>query len=262
METETAARAGSEAVGIRDEEGVLSTPISSSASPAPSRAMTAATLRALVGDLHEADLGDVLQALDPDERDQLVRLMGNDFDWVALTEVDDTVRSEILENDPERADRRGRPRARFRRRRRDHRRPRRGGPRGGSGRPAARRAHRAGAPARLPGGIRRPADDDAFHRRAAVLDGRTDDRLHARGFASARRVHRALRRRSELPLPRHGAARPAAPLQAPDQDRGDHRRGEAFGARRPTTRRTWRASSSATTFSRSAWSTRRAAWSA
>ena len=31
---------------------------------------------------------------------QLIRLMGNDFDWVALTEVDDTVRNEILESIP------------------------------------------------------------------------------------------------------------------------------------------------------------------
>jgi magnesium transporter len=57
-------------------------------------------LRALVGDLHESDLGDVLQALAPEERERLVRLMGSDFDWVALTEIDETVRNEILETVP------------------------------------------------------------------------------------------------------------------------------------------------------------------
>ena len=57
-------------------------------------------LRSLVADLHEADLGALLQALEPDEREQLIRLMGNHFDWVALTEVDDSVSSEILEAIP------------------------------------------------------------------------------------------------------------------------------------------------------------------
>jgi len=99
VETETAARPDSEAGDVRDEEGVLSPDFVERVSSAI-KSHDGGFLRALVGDLHEADLGEVLQALDPEERDQLVRLMGNDFDWVALTEVDDTVRSEILENIP------------------------------------------------------------------------------------------------------------------------------------------------------------------
>ena len=99
METETATNPEPEAAAIRDEEGTLSPDFVERVSSAI-KEHGGATLRVLVGDLHEADLGDVLQALDPDERDQLVRLMGNDFDWVALTEVDDTVRSEILEAIP------------------------------------------------------------------------------------------------------------------------------------------------------------------
>ena len=71
---------------------------SSSACPPPSTRHDSEALRGLVGDLHESDLGDVLQALEPEHREALIRLMGNDFDWVALTEVDDTVRSEILES--------------------------------------------------------------------------------------------------------------------------------------------------------------------
>src|SRR6185295_10197886 len=57
----------------------------------------AGLLRALVGELHEADTGDLIEALDPDLRPQLIELMGKDFDFTALTEVDDTVREEILE---------------------------------------------------------------------------------------------------------------------------------------------------------------------
>ena len=54
-------------------------------------------LRGLVGNLHESDLGAVLEALDPDHRPLLVELLGIDFDFTALTEVDDAVRDEILD---------------------------------------------------------------------------------------------------------------------------------------------------------------------
>jgi len=60
----------------------------------------AGLLRALVGELHESDAGDLIEALDPDLRPQLIELMGADFDFTALTEVDDTVREEILEELP------------------------------------------------------------------------------------------------------------------------------------------------------------------
>src|SRR5580692_9674984 len=60
----------------------------------------AQALRGLLGDLHEADVGDVIQALDPELRPRLVELMGDAFDFTALTEVDDTVREEILEELP------------------------------------------------------------------------------------------------------------------------------------------------------------------
>lgn len=59
-------------------------------------------LRLLVGDLHEADLGALLQALDPDKRPRLIELLGIDFDYSALTEVDDAVREEILDELPPR----------------------------------------------------------------------------------------------------------------------------------------------------------------
>jgi len=54
-------------------------------------------LRAVVAELHEADLGDLVAALEPDDRVSLVELTGTDFDFSALNEVDDSVREEILE---------------------------------------------------------------------------------------------------------------------------------------------------------------------
>ena len=54
-------------------------------------------LRTIVAELHEADLGDLIAALQPDDRVRLVELTGQDFDFSALNEVDDSVREEILE---------------------------------------------------------------------------------------------------------------------------------------------------------------------
>jgi magnesium transporter len=60
----------------------------------------AGALRELVGDLHEADAGAVIEALDPELRPRLIALMGADFDFTALTQVDDNIREEILEELP------------------------------------------------------------------------------------------------------------------------------------------------------------------
>jgi magnesium transporter len=57
----------------------------------------AAHARALAGEMHEADLATLLEALDPEARPRLIELMGRDFDFAALTEVDTTIRDEILE---------------------------------------------------------------------------------------------------------------------------------------------------------------------
>ncbi len=61
------------------------------------RADDATFLREVVAELHEADLGDLIGALEPDDRVSLVELTGTDFDFSALNEVDDAVREEILE---------------------------------------------------------------------------------------------------------------------------------------------------------------------
>jgi magnesium transporter len=60
-------------------------------------------LRGLVGDLHEADMGALIEALEPEQRPRLVSLLGIDFDFTALTEVDDAVRDEILDELPPQA---------------------------------------------------------------------------------------------------------------------------------------------------------------
>ncbi len=63
-------------------------------------AADAAALRSYADELHEADLGALLKVLDPEERTGLIRLLGEDFDFAALTELDDTLRLQILEGLP------------------------------------------------------------------------------------------------------------------------------------------------------------------
>ncbi|MGL5138396.1 MAG: magnesium transporter MgtE N-terminal domain-containing protein, partial [Beijerinckiaceae bacterium] len=57
----------------------------------------------LAGDLHEADLGALIEHLVAEDRPKLIALMGRDFDFAALTEVDDAVREEILDELPNEA---------------------------------------------------------------------------------------------------------------------------------------------------------------
>ena len=61
------------------------------------REANADLLREIVAELHEADLGDLIEALEPEDRVNLVELTGEDFHFSALNEVDDAVREEILE---------------------------------------------------------------------------------------------------------------------------------------------------------------------
>src|SRR3954449_11349507 len=85
-----------ERLPMRDEEGQLRHEFVEEIA----RAIHAAEkplLREVVAELHEADLGDLIAALEPDDRVQLVELTGSDFDFSALNEVDEAVREEILE---------------------------------------------------------------------------------------------------------------------------------------------------------------------
>ena len=54
----------------------------------------------LVKPLHESELGDLLEALDKEERGLLVSLCGDQFDFAALTEVEDAVRLEVVKEIP------------------------------------------------------------------------------------------------------------------------------------------------------------------
>jgi len=87
------------AVAPRDDEGNLRADYVEEVVKALD-AGNANALRELVGELHEADAGAVIEALDPELRPRLIALMGADFDFTALTQVDDTVREEILEELP------------------------------------------------------------------------------------------------------------------------------------------------------------------
>jgi magnesium transporter len=87
------------APSLRDEDGTLREEFVERVREAI-EAGDAAALTDLVGELHQADAGALLEALDPDLRPRLIELMGDAFDFTALTEVDDTVREEILEELP------------------------------------------------------------------------------------------------------------------------------------------------------------------
>ena len=53
-----------------------------------------------IDQLHESELGDLLEALEPEQRQKLVELSGDSFDLTSLTEVDEAIRLEIVEAMP------------------------------------------------------------------------------------------------------------------------------------------------------------------
>lgn len=53
-----------------------------------------------VANLHASELGHLIDALDSDQREPLVSLLGHDFDFAALTEVDEAIRLDIMEAMP------------------------------------------------------------------------------------------------------------------------------------------------------------------
>ncbi len=84
---------------FRDEQGAIRSEFLDQVTQAIQR-NDAEGLRRLAGELHEADTGDLLEALDAEYRPRLIELLGPEFDFTALTEVDDAVREEILEELP------------------------------------------------------------------------------------------------------------------------------------------------------------------
>ncbi len=81
---------------FRDEEGELNPEFLAAAADAIEASDTE-LLQRLVEDFHESDLGDLIEALEPEHRPRLIELLGSAFDFTALTEVDEAVREEILE---------------------------------------------------------------------------------------------------------------------------------------------------------------------
>src|SRR5882724_370833 len=87
------------AASFRDEDGAIRPEFIERVRDAIER-NDAEAVRAQAGDLHESDTGALIEAIDPELRPRFVALMGREFDFTALTEVDDTVREEILEELP------------------------------------------------------------------------------------------------------------------------------------------------------------------
>jgi magnesium transporter len=84
---------------IYDEDGVIRSSFLSHIGAAIADRDTL-TLKQDVGALHQSEVGDLLEALMPEQRRALVELMGADFDFTALTEVDDAIRLDIVDNMP------------------------------------------------------------------------------------------------------------------------------------------------------------------
>ena len=85
--------------GLYDEEGEIRRPFVEAVTQAIT-ALDAKALLELVGDLHEADVGALIEALDHEDRPRLIELMGREFDFAALIEVDERVREDILDELP------------------------------------------------------------------------------------------------------------------------------------------------------------------
>lgn len=82
-------------VGIYDEGGAVLGSFLAGIEAAI-EAGDAEALKQQAAELHVSETGDLIEALPRDLRHRFVVLMGDDFDFTALTEVDDAVRTEIV----------------------------------------------------------------------------------------------------------------------------------------------------------------------
>ncbi len=80
---------------LRDETGAISPLFLQAVRDAIARG-DADRLRALVHDLHEADLADVIELLSNEERLKFIELLGRQFNVEALSELEDSVRDDIV----------------------------------------------------------------------------------------------------------------------------------------------------------------------
>ncbi|WP_173932264.1 magnesium transporter [Chelativorans sp. Marseille-P2723] len=83
--------------GIYGEDGAVSAAFLAHVGAAIAEGNTVA-LKADVGSRHQSEIGDLLEALSPEQRRSLVSLMGAEFDFTALTEVDEAIRLDIVES--------------------------------------------------------------------------------------------------------------------------------------------------------------------
>src|SRR5690606_15941257 len=94
-EHQTVAPAESVRADIYDEDGVIRSSFLAQIGAAVPDGDTAARRRAVFA-LPSSELGDLLEALPPEQRRQLVRLLATDVDFGALTEVDEAIRLDIV----------------------------------------------------------------------------------------------------------------------------------------------------------------------
>ena len=84
---------------VRDDNGMISQELFQLIDDAI-EARNSDLLVSLTQDLHEADLGDIIEALSPKDRSDFIELLGDSFDYTALVELDDSLRSKIVESLP------------------------------------------------------------------------------------------------------------------------------------------------------------------
>lgn len=96
FETELGVEAGMEASAFRDADDRIS-PLWLERLRAFLQGHRVDDVALVMEPLHSSDVGDVLEHLDHEERLALVRILGDKFDYSALTEVDESIRLELME---------------------------------------------------------------------------------------------------------------------------------------------------------------------
>lgn len=86
-------------IQLRDEEGGIRPDFLHAVSSALDE-NDAGKVRNLTLKLHESDLADLIELLKPEQRELLIAMLGGDFKPGALTELDETVRDQLLEEMP------------------------------------------------------------------------------------------------------------------------------------------------------------------
>ncbi|MCT4656691.1 MAG: magnesium transporter [Cohaesibacter sp.] len=81
---------------VRDERGLIAQEFFDQVEEAIEREDREHLLE-LTQDLHEADMGDLIEALGPRDRQAFLDLLAEDFDFTALTELDDSLRLKIVD---------------------------------------------------------------------------------------------------------------------------------------------------------------------